>query len=268
MKVNFAAGGPGQPESRKRGKDGLVTDNSGRWFRFAWLERLPVLGHLFRDRRPRCAPRKRPPCPLTAEQLEKRETPNDPLGMTQAALFGTSVGIFVPSVSQVMAHGWGIGQLDYDPAAASSRDGVSVPPLRADLADASFASLNVVPVPDSSRGSPVQAEYTPAQAPQQVVAGPLHPGPAEDGVRPTVLGSFLNQVDEALKQPLPSTEAQTGLHVDPAGVKLGGPNGIENGGGGGAGRRAACRPMRRRCAAAWACPPGPVPSRAVPMPRR
>ena len=111
-KSDFATSFPRQFASRRSGKDGLVKDNLGRWFRFAWLERLPVLGRLFRDRRPQLAPRKRPPCPLTVESLEKRETPNDPLGMTQSMLFGTSVGIYVPTVSQVMAHGWGVGQLD------------------------------------------------------------------------------------------------------------------------------------------------------------
>ena len=56
-----------------------------------------------------------------------------------------------------MAHGWGVGQLDYDPAACHELK-ICAKPVRADLVDANFSAFYVVPASDSSRSGPVQAE--------------------------------------------------------------------------------------------------------------
>jgi YD repeat-containing protein len=210
---------------------------AGRWFRFAWLERLPLLGHLFR--RSRRAPPRRPSPPLLAEQLEERRVFNDPIGMAQTTVLGTGLAFLVPTIGQVALHGWGFGQPDFDPNAVSYHASGALAEMPwASAGDVSFAPLQVVPAPEpTDQGSLAPwAEYQPSQPPREItLEEPPRLVTAEEALRASELVSLLDQVKQDLQGPLPASQEQTGLHDDPSGASLSGPTGGEGGTGGGGG---------------------------------
>src|SRR6266536_1324772 len=196
-----------------------------RWLRYSWLSRLPLVGQLFRPRKPQAPPRPtRKSTALDIVQLEASSVHNDPFGMAQAALIAPALAdmaVALQTPAPVLLHGYSGNatidwHLDPTPAAHGGTEADASRRAQPDHADAFFVGLRVTARPEDTpeqladpHKEPVQNQL---QTPWQGEETP-HLVQAPELMRDPVDDDFLRRLDQTLDDPLP---ADAGSAAGPA----------------------------------------------------